>query len=247
MPFRIGVTAALLLLAATGGVARAADHPVAVSDNAFAPASLAITQGDTVIWTNPTGGNDHNVWFTTGPAFEMPATATSSWTVQRTFGDVDTFSYRCRIHSTMTGTITVTAAPPGNPPPGNPPPGNPPPGPGDPDPGPGPGGPGELDPLVVTFKVSDATPLAGTRVRLSGEVRPARDGRKVQIQRRGRGGSYRTIATTRLKDAGAAKSKFSIRLRLRGDAVLRARVAGDDERAAGLSRTRSIDVHRRGR
>jgi hypothetical protein len=38
-----------------------------------------------------------------------------------------------------------------------------------------------------------------------------------------------------------------VRLRLRGDAVLRARVAGDDDRAAGLSRTRSIDVHRRGR
>ena len=96
----------------------------------------------------------------------------------------------------------------------------------------------------MTLKVSDRTPLAGTRFQLSGVVRPARDGRKVQIQRRGRRGSYKTIATARLKDGGAAKSVFSLRLKLRGDAVLRARVAGDDERAAGVSKTKSIDVLR---
>jgi plastocyanin len=245
MPFRIGVTAALLLLAASGGVARAADHEVTVggADNVFAPPDITITAGDRVIWTN--AGGTHNVAFSATD--QIPANASSSpWTVNRTFGTAGEYSYICDLHgASMAGIVRVVAAP-GNPPPGTPPPGSPPPGPGDPPPGPGPGGPGELEPLAVTLKVSDATPLAGTRVRLSGVVRPARDGRKLQIQRRGRGGSYRTIATTRLKDAGAAKSKFSLRLRLRGDAVLRARVGGDDERAAGLSRTKSIDVRRRG-
>jgi plastocyanin len=254
MPFRIGVTAALLVLAATGGVARAADHTVAVGDNQFAPSTLTIAQNDRVIWSNPGGGNDHNVFFTSGPAFDVPATPVSTWAagaVQRVFDQPGTFTYVCQEHSSMTASITVNAAPgdpPGDPSPGDPPPGGP--GPGQPGPGPGqpgPGAPGELDPLKVTFKVGDATPLAGAAVKLSGEVRPARDGRKVQIQRRGRGGSYRTIATTRLKDAGTAKSKFSITLRMRADAVLRVRIAGDDERATGLSRTRSIDVHRRGR
>jgi plastocyanin len=262
MPFRVGVTAALLLapvwvlVVASGEAARAADHPVVVSDNAFTPAALTITQGDTVIWTNAPGGNNHNVAFTNGPAFVMPSPATSAWTVERVFDQVGTFGYVCQVHSFMTGTITVNAAP--GPPPGgeDPPPGGPPPAPGDPPPGgpgpgppggPGPGAPGEPEPFKITLKVSDATPLAGSRLKLSGRVRPARDGRKVQIQRRSRGGSFRTIATTRLKDAGAAKSKFSVMLRLRGDAVLRARIAGDDDNATGLSRTRAIDVHRRGR
>jgi hypothetical protein len=99
----------------------------------------------------------------------------------------------------------------------------------------------------VTLKVSDATPLAGARVRLFGDVRPARDGKRVQIQRRGRGGRFKTIATARLRDAGAAKSTFSLRLELGADAVLRARMAGDDERATGVSGTRALDVRRRAR
>jgi hypothetical protein len=141
----------------------------------------------------------------------------------------------------MSGTVTVVAAPGGNPP-GSPPPGGGPPGPPGP---PVPGGPAPSLPLFkATLAVSDATPLAGRRVRLFGAVRPARDGRKVQIQRRTRNGGYRTVATTRLRDAGAAKSKFSLRLRVSGDAVFRARVAGDDERAAGVSTSTKVDVHR---
>jgi hypothetical protein len=75
-------------------------------------------------------------------------------------------------------------------------------------------------------------------------VRPARDGRRVQIQKRTRGGVFRTVATTRLRDAGAAKSAFSLRLRVSRDSVLRARVAGDDERATGVSGRRKVDVRR---
>jgi plastocyanin len=254
MPLRPGMTVALLSVATVllgTGVARAADHAVTASGTDFSPPTLSITQGDRVIWTN--GGGSHNVMFNTGPAFDMPANPSSSWggTITRTFDTVGTFSYLCEAHAGlgMTGTITVSASgtpPPPPPPPGTPPPGGQPPPPGgDPTPpDPIPGGPA-LPLLKVTLKVSDATPLFGTRIRLSGEVRPARDGRTVKIQRRGRGGAYRTIATARLRDAGAAKSRFSLRLKLNADAVLRARVAGDDQYAAGVSKTKSIDAHRR--
>jgi plastocyanin len=252
MPFRLGLTVALLSVVAAFPVgARAANHNVSASGTSFSPANITITQGDTVIWTR--GSGEHNVRFTNGPAFAMPpGGASDTWTTISRLFDTSfapgTYSYLCDEHAPdMAGSITVNAS--GGPGPGTPPPGGTPPG-GEPPSGPGPGGPGPGGPgpslplLKVTLKVSDRTPLAGTRVRLSGVVRPARDGRKVRIQRRGRNGSYKTIATTRLKDGGAAKSEFSLWLRLRGDAVLRARVAGDDERATGVSKTKSIDVLR---
>ena len=135
---------------------------------------------------------------------------------------------------------------PANPPPGGGPPEQGPGGGGNTDPGsggPAPGGQGPGDnaaaPLKVTLAVSDATPLAGKRVRVFGVVRPARDGRKVQIQKRLRNGKLaRRSPQLGLKDAGAAKSIYSLRLRVSADTVLRARVAGDDERASGLSHGR---------
>jgi hypothetical protein len=81
-------------------------------------------------------------------------------------------------------------------------------------------------------------------VRLFGVVKPARDGRKLQIQKRLRNGKFKTIATTRLHAASGDKSTYRLKLRLAKDAVLRARVAGDDERATGVSRGRKLDVHR---
>jgi hypothetical protein len=141
----------------------------------------------------------------------------------------------------MSGIVRVVAAPPGGGPPtpappgGNPPGGNPP---------SGPGAPGGSAKLSVSLKLSDATPRAGARVKLSGVVKPARDGRKVQIQKRLRNGKFKTIATVRLKAAPGNKSVYSLRLRLSADTVLRARVAGDDEAGTGLSKGRKLDVHR---
>jgi hypothetical protein len=123
-------------------------------------------------------------------------------------------------------------APPG----GNPPGGHPPSGPG----APGPGAPA----LAVTLKVSDSTPLAGKRVRIFGVVKPARDGRRVQIQKRLKNGRFKTIATTRLKAAPGDKSVYALRLRVSADSALRARVAGDGNAVTGLSKARKLDVHR---
>jgi plastocyanin len=244
MPFRLGVIGAVLgvsmLLAST---ANAADQTVttASSPNRFVPAAVTVIQGDTVTWSNTSGGL-HNVRFDDG-TFQMPTSPLlGSWTRNRQFDAVGEFTYVCAQHPEMTGSVTVQASgspgpgPPAPTPPGGSPPGGNPPG--------GPGAPGQLDALAVTLKLSDATPLAGKRVRVFGVVKPARDGRKVQIQKRLRNGRYKTIATTRLKAAPGDKSVYALRLRLSADTVLRARVAGDDEVAAGLSKGRKLDVHR---
>ena len=241
---------AVIGAAATGAGAENQTVMALSGPNRFVQSSVTINQGETVTWHN--GGGNHNVQFTDG--YQMPANpSTTSWTVSRTFNTPGTFSYVCRQHAPgMAGTVTVlpvSAPPGGNPPPGGGPPVEGPGGGGTTNPGSGGPAPGGQPhdkvgaPLKVTLAVSDATPLARQRVRVFGVVRPARDGQKVQIQKRLRNGKFKTIATTRLKDAGAAKSIYSLRLRVSAYTVLRARVAGDDERASGLSHGRKLDVH----
>jgi plastocyanin len=244
MPFRLGFIGAVAVSLAVAGPATAADQTVTTtsSPNTFVPAAVTLFQGETVTWNNTSGGN-HNVRFDDG-TFEMPGMAMmGNWMVSRPFDTVGTFTYVCAQHSEMTGSVTVQASgspgpgPPAPAPPGgNPPGGNPPSGPGAPGPG--------ADALAVTLKLSDSTPLAGKRVRVFGVVKPARDGRKVQIQKRLKNGKFKTIATTRLKAARGDKSVYALRLRVSADSVLRARVAGDKEAATGLSKGRKLDVHR---
>jgi plastocyanin len=250
---RTGLSLAVMALVAFPGAALAVDQTVtATGGNDFVPAEVTVSAGEKVTWTN--AGGTHNVRFADG-LFDQPANPIPPpWPlVERRFELAGDYDYLCEQHaSVMTGTVHVVPAgtppvsPPGTSPPGTSPPGADPPGAGPPG-APGPDPAPTLAALRITLRVSDATPTAGRRVRLFGLVRPARDGRKVQIQRRIRGAAYRTVASAHLRDAGAAKSRFSVQLRLSGDAVLRARVAGDDERAAGVSASRTIDVKPRPR
>jgi plastocyanin len=232
--------AAVALVAGTADVA-AAQQTVTTVGNTFSPASVTVMVGGTVSWTN--AGGMHNVHFDDG-SYEDPLDAElpsdPQWdSVMRAFSTPGVFGYYCDLHVTtdnMRGTVTVLA--PGTPPPGTPPPGTPPP--------PGtapPGAPGQPRTAVtVSLRVSDKTPRAGQLVRFSGSVRPALDGRSVQIQRRKRGGGYRTIATARLRDAGDERSKFSRRIRIAGDGVFRARLGGDATHATGISRPTRLNV-----
>jgi plastocyanin len=260
-----GVSAAVMVVAAPAGGERsrvAADVTVEARDDVFVQAQVTIYQGETVTWTQA-GSRPHNVRFDDG-TFEQPADPTSSpWSSPRRFDAVGSFRYYCEAHggpngSGMSGTVTVLAAP-GTPPPGGgtPPPGGgtPPPGGGTPPPGggnPPPGGsnppgggsppPGGRASTTVTLQVSDATPARGARVRFFGTVRPARDGRLVQLQRRTRGSSYLTVARIRLRDAGSTRSKFSKRLRVLGDAVFRARLRADSAHEVGVSHAKRLNV-----
>jgi plastocyanin len=223
-----------------------ADAMVQARDNAFAPQTVTINQGETVFWTN-VGSNPHNVKFADESVARPAPASASAWTVSRTFNTPGTFSYVCEVHATMTGTVNVNAvAPaPGPPPPGTPtPPAPGPPAPGPPtpgDPAPNTPGGGEKSATTVSLRLSDATPSRGQRVRFFGSVKPERDGRVVQLQRRRRG-SFRTVERIRLRDAGASRSTYSKRLRVLSDAVFRARLASDADHEAGTSRSRRVDV-----
>jgi hypothetical protein len=154
------------------------------------------------------------------------------WSTTRTFSGAGAFPYYCELHGPpngdMAGIVRVTANAPAPPPGGPPPPGS----------GPTPA----LQPWTVTLAVSDATPRPGQRIRLFGAVRPEHDGGTVEIQKRRKGGVFRTVAKARLRDAGSARSVYSRRLRVLRDAVFRARVAGNAAYATGVSRARTVDV-----
>jgi plastocyanin len=234
-PVRVGLlraaSAAVLVASAFGGgAAQAAEHQVSVSSNVFSPPDLTVAVGDTVRWTNTMGS--HNVKFDDG-SFEEPLDAIGPpWTRVRPFTTAGAFRYYCEAHGGpngvgMAGIVQVSAVS-SSPPPGSPPPGTAPP--------PAP------QPWKVTLALSDASPRSGERVRLFGSVRPAHDGGTVEIQKRSKGGVFRTVAKARLRDAGSARSVYSRRLRVVRDAVFRARVAGDAAYATGLSSARTVDV-----
>ena len=97
--------------------------------------------------------------------------------------------------------------------------------------------------IRVGFRVSDSTPRRGQLVRFFGSATPQHDGRLVKIQRRTSTGSYRTVARTRLADAGESRSTYTRRLRIRSDGVYRVQVPADLDHATGVSRSRRLRVH----
>jgi hypothetical protein len=97
--------------------------------------------------------------------------------------------------------------------------------------------------IKVVLRVSDRTPSAGQRVRFYGTAAPQHDSRTVGIQRQTQTGSWKTVARTRLRDAGDERSKFSRRMQVRRDGVYRARVYHDTDHATGTSGRKSVDVH----
>jgi plastocyanin len=99
-----GIVGAALL----GGTALAADQSVAISGFSYSPASVTISVGDTVTWTNSdaqahTATADDSTWNT-------GTISGSGGTGAVTFSTAGSFPYHCSIHSQMTGTVTVQAA-----------------------------------------------------------------------------------------------------------------------------------------
>jgi plastocyanin len=72
---------------------------------AFNPASLIVTAGTTVKWTNK-DGIIHNVTSNTGvfSSGSIPDNGTFSYT----FSTAGTYQYHCTIHPSMTATVVVT-------------------------------------------------------------------------------------------------------------------------------------------
>jgi amicyanin len=101
----------LLLLAGTAASpARAgAGHAIEIVDFAFSPASLTISVGDTVTWTNA-DAVVHTATSTSG-AFDSGDLAQGE-SYSLTFTAAGTYDYLCTPHPSMTGTIVLEAAAP---------------------------------------------------------------------------------------------------------------------------------------
>lgn len=101
-----GAVVAAVLVGA--GTALAANRAVAISGFSFSPASITVTVGDTVTWTN----SDAQAHTATADdaSFDTGTIAGSGGTGSATFATAGTFPYHCKIHPTMTGTVTVQAA-----------------------------------------------------------------------------------------------------------------------------------------
>jgi len=78
---------------------------VTIQNFAFNPPALTVKVGTEVTWTNQ-DSTAHTVTFDTGGA--TSDNLAQSATYKQTFSTAGTFAYHCKIHSTMTGTVTVT-------------------------------------------------------------------------------------------------------------------------------------------
>jgi plastocyanin len=87
--------------APSGGAGASA---VTIKNFAFAPADLTVKTGTTVTWTNQDSAT-HTVTFDSGPTSDG---LVNGATYEQTFGTAGTFTYHCRIHASMKGTVTVT-------------------------------------------------------------------------------------------------------------------------------------------
>jgi len=109
---------AALWLAVFPVLATAVTHEVSVVDNRFSPNDITITVGDTVRWTNASGGARHDV--TSDDGKFSPSVTASSFTFSLTFDSVDEILYYCTVHSSpgrdrntrMNGRVVVIEADP---------------------------------------------------------------------------------------------------------------------------------------
>jgi plastocyanin len=88
--------------------AHAATTQVAIRGFAFEPSTTRVAPGDTVRWTNHDGANhtvtgDNEITFRSGVLAQNQS-------YERTFLATGSFPYRCDIHPSMRGTVTVQAA-----------------------------------------------------------------------------------------------------------------------------------------
>ena len=107
IPALVAVIALVIGLGVAPNPARAATHAVAIADFAFAPATLTITVGDTVTWTNE-DAVEHTAT-STGGAFDSGLLAQGE-SFSFTFTAAGTYDYLCTPHPTMTGRIVVEPA-----------------------------------------------------------------------------------------------------------------------------------------
>lgn len=91
---------------ALSGLSLAEIHDVTIIDFAFMPASLNVSAGDTVRWTNQdaaphTSTSDTGIWDS--------GTLTNGHSYMRAFAEAGNFPYHCTVHPMMMASVTVQA------------------------------------------------------------------------------------------------------------------------------------------
>jgi plastocyanin len=122
--FVAGVVAALTISQASGKFSKTAANtgntyaasscflPVAVSatgSNTFSPSAVTIKAGCIIKWTqtSSTGHTTTNTTPSLGSLWDSPNPIGQNLSYQYQFNTTGSFPYKCRVHSGMTGTITV--------------------------------------------------------------------------------------------------------------------------------------------
>lgn len=94
----------------------------------------------------------------------------------------------------------------------------------------------------VTLKVSDKTPAEGQKVTFSGTVTPEHDGQAVLLQRRASDGSWKTIKTGVLADAGTAPSTYVFKRTINRGGTFRVVKPADADHVKGKSPKRKLTL-----
>lgn len=89
---------------------------------------------------------------------------------------------------------------------------------------------------LIGLRVSTQAPRAGSLVRFSGRVQPARNGASALVQRRGSTGRFVTVGRATLR-ASSPGSTYSVRVRVRSSGAYRVKLAENAELTNGFSRT----------
>jgi LPXTG-motif cell wall-anchored protein len=107
----LGVIALVALVPIAWAAPRAATQNVTLKDNLFAPKTITVKVGDTVMWTDQ-GQNEHTVTADDGSfdSGDLKTGEKTSFTF--TFTKAGTFAYHCKYHGPMgmVGTVVVQAA-----------------------------------------------------------------------------------------------------------------------------------------
>jgi plastocyanin len=82
---------------------------VDIKNYAYSPASLTVSVGDTVTWTNEDTA-PHTVTVSDGPVKFASSNLSQGQTFSYTFTEAGTYSYYCAVHPDMKASVTVTGS-----------------------------------------------------------------------------------------------------------------------------------------
>lgn len=82
-------------------------NSVSIKDFAFSPSGITVKKGTKVTWTN-NDSTTHTVTETDSQSGPNSGDLSPGGSYSFTFGTAGTYHYHCSIHTSMTGTVTVT-------------------------------------------------------------------------------------------------------------------------------------------